>query len=106
MFAKGLPRNLGDPDRLGLLDVRQANGGTDEEAFTAIVLWPFGTESARNTVTLVPKEQRQYSVSALFPNVNSSSSALVIQGDADAKLFAYGSMVDNASCDPVFFAGQ
>jgi len=27
-------------------------------------------------------------------------------GDANAKLFAYGSMIDNASGDPVFFAGR
>lgn len=82
------------------------NGGPDAETFTVIVLSSAGTELARNTVTLPAREQRQYSVSALFPNVNSSSFTLAIQGDADAQLFAYGSMVDNASGDPVFFAGQ
>ena len=82
------------------------NGGTEEETITVLVLSPFGTELARNTVTLAPKEQRQYSVSALFPNVNSSSFTLAVQGDDDAQLFAYASMVDNASGDPVFFAGQ
>ena len=82
------------------------NGGPEPETFTVLVLSPFGTELARNTVTLAATEQRQYSVSALFPNVNSSSFTLAIQGDADARLFAYGSMVDNASGDPVFFAGQ
>ncbi|HUR80273.1 MAG TPA: hypothetical protein VM733_05880, partial [Thermoanaerobaculia bacterium] len=82
------------------------NGGWSEETFTVIVLSSFGTELARNTITLDAKEQRQYSVSSLFPNVNSSSFTLAVQGDADAQLFAYGSMVDNASGDPVFFAGQ
>ncbi|HEX6084510.1 MAG TPA: PKD domain-containing protein [Thermoanaerobaculia bacterium] len=82
------------------------NGGTEAETFTVIVLSSAGTELARNTVTVPAREQRQYSVSSLFPNVNSSSFTLAIQGDADAQLFAYGSMVDNASGDPVFFAGQ
>jgi PKD repeat protein len=82
------------------------NGGTEEETFTVLVLSPSGTELARNSVTVPAKEQRQYSVSALFPNVNSSSFTLAIQGDPDAKLFAYGSIIDNASGDPVFFAGQ
>lgn len=82
------------------------NGGTAPETFTVVVLSPFGTELGRNTVTLNAKEQRQYSVSSLFPNVNASSFTLSVQGAAGAKLFAYGSMVDNASGDPVFFAGQ
>jgi PKD repeat protein len=82
------------------------NGGSEEETFTVLVLSPFGTELGRTTVTVGPKEQRQYSVGVLFPNVNSSSFTLALQGDADAQLFAYGSMVDNVSGDPVFFAGQ
>jgi len=82
------------------------NGGTETETFTVMVLSPFGTELARNTVTLNAKEQRQYSVGSLFPNVNASSFTLTVQGDENAKLFAYGSMVDNVSGDPVFFAGQ
>ena len=82
------------------------NGGWNEETFTVVVLSSFGTELARATITLGAKEQRQYSVSSLFPNVNSSSFTLAVQGSAGAQLFAYGSMVDNASGDPVFFAGQ
>jgi len=82
------------------------NGGTETETFTVVVLSSIGTELARNSVTLAANEQRQYSVSALFPNVNSSSFTLAVQGDENARLFAYGSMVDNASGDPVFFAGQ
>jgi PKD repeat protein len=82
------------------------NGGSTPETFTVIALSSFGTELARTTLTLAPGEQRQQSVSALFPSVNASAFTLSIEGDADAKLFAYGSMVDNASGDPVFFAGQ
>jgi hypothetical protein len=82
------------------------NLGNAPETFTVVALSSSGTELARDTITLAAKEQRQVSVSALFPNVNSSSFTLAIQGDADAQLFAYGSMVDNASGDPVFFTGQ
>ncbi len=31
---------------------------------------------------------------------------MLTEGDGNAQLFAYGSMVDNDSGDPVFFAGQ
>ena len=82
------------------------NGGNEGETFTVVVLSPFGSELARTTLTMNAKEQRQYSVSSLFPNVNASNFTLSVQGDDNAQLFTYGSMVDNASGDPVFFAGQ
>jgi PKD repeat protein len=83
------------------------NGGNETEFFNAIVLSPSGTELARKSMTLTPGQQTQTSVSALFPNVSLSAGfTLQAEGDANAKLFAYGSMVDNASGDPVFFAGR
>ncbi|HVE71975.1 MAG TPA: PKD domain-containing protein [Thermoanaerobaculia bacterium] len=99
-FVPGLRNDASFRSNVGFL-----NGGDDTETFTVVALSPFGTELARDTITLAPKEQRQYSVSSLFANVNSSSFTLAVQGDVDAKLFAYGSMVDNASGDPVFFSG-
>lgn len=87
-------------------NVGVVNGGADAELVTLIVLSSFGTELARATTLVRPGELHQQSVSAMFPNVNSSSFTLAIEGDADAKLFAYASMVDNASGDPVFFSGQ
>ena len=49
----------------------------------------------------------QYSVTRALPERDCVAAfTLQIEGDANAKLFAYGSMVDNASGDPVFFAGQ
>jgi PKD repeat protein len=83
------------------------NGGTESEFFTVTLLSPFGTELARNSVLLAPGQQTQTSVAALFPNASLSGGfTLQIEGDANAKLFGYGSMVDNASGDPVFFAGR
>jgi hypothetical protein len=57
----------------------------------------------------VPRSQAQYSLTTLFPNVNASSlGSFTMQAhtDSGAVLFAYGSVVDNGSGDPVFFAGQ
>lgn len=83
------------------------NGGSETEVFTVTLLSPFGTELARNTVTLTPGQQMQTSVTALFPKASLPTGfTLQAQGDGNAKLFAYGSMVDNASGDPVFFAGR
>lgn len=83
------------------------NGGGETEFFNVILLSPSGTELARKGVTLTAGAQMQTSVSALFPNVTLPAGfTMQAQGDGNAKLFAYGSMVDNASGDPVFFAGR
>lgn len=101
MFVPGLRNDSSFRSNIGVV-----NGGDGNESVTLIVLSQSGTELARNTINVAPKAQVQYGVSALFPNVNASAFTLSMQGDANAKLFAYGSMVDNASGDPVFFAGQ
>lgn len=101
MFVPGLRNDSGFRSNIGVV-----NGGSESETITITVLSQSGNELARNTITVAPKAQVQYAVSALFPNVNASAFTLSVQGDANAKLFAYGSMVDNASGDPVFFAGQ
>ncbi|HEV7238232.1 MAG TPA: PKD domain-containing protein [Thermoanaerobaculia bacterium] len=101
MFVPGLRNDGSFRSNVGFV-----NGGGESETFAVIVLSPSGTELARNTLTLAANSMVQHSVSSLFPNVNSSSFTLFMEGDANARLFAYGSMVDNASGDPVFFAGQ
>jgi len=101
MFVPGLRNDGSFRSNIGFV-----NGGGETETFAVVVLSPSGTELARNSLTLAPNAMVQHSVSALFPNVNSSSFTLYMEGDANARLFAYGSMVDNASGDPVFFAGQ
>lgn len=83
------------------------NGGGDTETFFVKILSPSGTELASTTVTVLPGGQAQASIGALFPNLGSTGGfTLAAIGDGDAKLFAYGSMVDNRSGDPVFFAGR
>jgi len=61
-------------------------------------------------VQLSAHGQAQYSLGSLFlPNVNVASLGTVtVQAHTDngAVLFAYGSMIDNNSGDPVFFAGE
>lgn len=101
MYVPGLRNDSGFRSNIGVV-----NGGSESESVTFIVLLPSGSELARNTITVAARMQVQYAVSALFPNVNASAFTLSVQGDANAQLFAYGSMVDNASGDPVFFAGQ
>ncbi|HET7434929.1 MAG TPA: PKD domain-containing protein [Thermoanaerobaculia bacterium] len=85
------------------------NGSTDTIPVTVRLLAATGQELASTTLSLAPKSQLQYSINALFPNVNTTAAGVVTlhaQTSAGAKLFAYGSMVDNGSGDPVFFAGR
>lgn len=82
------------------------NGGDEPETFSVVALSPSGAELARNNVTVAPMQHLQYPVSLLFPRLNTSAFTLTVQGDANAKLFAYGSMVDHLSGDPVFFSGR
>jgi hypothetical protein len=84
------------------------NGGGAAETFSVIVLSPSGTELASTQYALAAGGQAQASISSLFPSLSQSTGnfTLVLRGDGNAKLFAYGSMVDNLSGDPVFFAGR
>ena len=83
------------------------NGGTTGETFAVRLLSPSGTEIARTTQSLGAGELSQNAVTTLFPGVTLPSGfALQVEGDANATLFAYASMVDNTSGDPVFFAGR
>lgn len=84
------------------------NGGNESESFVVTVLSPAGAEVGRTTLTLAPGQQSQYAVATLFPSLGNASGSFTLRlaGDSNAKLFAYGSMVDNRSGDPVFFAGR
>ncbi|MCU1246075.1 MAG: cell surface protein [Acidobacteria bacterium] len=60
-------------------------------------------------IALAGKSQGQYPIASLFPSVNAAvlgTFTLQAHTDGAPSLFAYGSIVDNASGDPVFFAGQ
>jgi len=82
------------------------NGGVETETFQVILLSAYGSELGRKSVTLAAGAQTQMALTALFPGASSTAFTLQVAGDANAKLFLYGSMVDNISGDPVFFAGQ
>jgi hypothetical protein len=102
VFVPGLRNDGSYRSNIGFL-----NGGSATEFFNVILLSPSGTELARKGVTLSAGQQMQTSVTALFPNVTLPAGfTMQAEGDGNAKLFAYGSMVDNVSGDPVFFAGR
>ncbi|HEX2836482.1 MAG TPA: PKD domain-containing protein [Thermoanaerobaculia bacterium] len=100
-FVPGLRNDASYRSNVGFV-----NGGSESETFTVKLLSQSGNELARTTLTLAAKTQAQYAVTSLFPNVNANPFTLQIEGEGNASLFAYGSMVDNVSGDPVFFSGR
>ena len=75
---------------------------------TVSLLGSNGQTLATAFVQLAPKSATQASIAALFPTVDAASLGFfTLQAHDDSgQMFAYGSIVDNASGDPVFFAGQ
>lgn len=67
-----------------------------------------GQQLATGFIALPPQSQAQNSIGALFPGVNVASLGTVtLQAHTDGTgLFVYGSLVDNESGDPVFYAGR
>jgi len=100
MFVTGLRSDATYRANVGFV-----NGGTESETLTVSALSPSGGELARTTITLAPGAQTQSVITALLPGV-SGNFTLMMQGDGNAELFAYGSMIDNQSGDPVFYAGK
>jgi PKD repeat protein len=84
------------------------NGADTPITISVSLLSPLGQTLAATSVQLQPRSQAQYSVASLFPNAATSSlGTFTLQAHSDAtSLFAYGSVIDNLSGDPVFFAGQ
>jgi PKD repeat protein len=83
------------------------NGGAATETVALALYASDGSELARTTLSIAPGAQSQSSLGALFPGlVIPGSVTLHATGDDDARLFVYGSMVDNESGDPVFFSGS
>jgi PKD repeat protein len=73
------------------------------------ILGQYGETLASGFVTLPPRSQSQASLAALFPGVdlsNAGSFTLQAHTDNASALFAYGSVIDNGTGDPVFFAGK
>ncbi|MDQ6799286.1 MAG: PKD domain-containing protein [Acidobacteriota bacterium] len=85
------------------------NSGDGTIGITATLLSASGQTLASAFVQLAPRGQTQYSLASLFPSLNIAAlGSVTLQAHTDSApvLFAYGSMVDNSSGDPVFFAGQ
>ncbi|HEX7192252.1 MAG TPA: PKD domain-containing protein [Thermoanaerobaculia bacterium] len=83
----------------------------DSDQTIAISLTLFassGAPVANGLITLAPRSQAQSALSSIFPDAAISSlGSVTLQAHSDSgAMFAYGSMIDNTSGDPVFFAGQ
>jgi PKD repeat protein len=69
----------------------------------------YGQSLADGFVMVPPRSQSQAPLAAFFPGVdlsNAGSFTLQAHTDNAATLFAYGSVIDNGTGDPVFFAGK
>jgi len=85
------------------------NGGDSSMTVTVTLLSDSGGVLGTTQVGLAPRSQVQYAVGALFPAANTPRAGtltLLAHTDGAPNLFAYGSIVDNASGDPVFFGGR
>lgn len=84
------------------------NGGDAPAAVTLQLLSSSGAVLATSSTTLAPRSQTQSSLGSLFPGLDVSSlGAVTLFARSDGgTLFAYGSIIDNVSGDPVFFAGR
>jgi len=85
------------------------NDGSDTIGVTVSLIASNGDTVGTTTIALAGKSQGQYPIASLFPSVNAAAlGTFTLQAHTDGapSLFAYGSIVDNTSGDPVFFAGQ
>lgn len=85
------------------------NSGDQPIGVTVVLYNGFSQQLGAVFLTLLPKSQVQPSLANLFPGVNPQSVGGVTMraftNDA-ATLFAYGSMIDNNSGDPIFVRGK
>ena len=102
-FVPGLRSDTSFRSNVGLV-----NGGDSTIGITVTLLSTYGQTIASGFVQLAPRSQTQYSVAGLFPGVNAAAlGSFTLHAHSDAgNVFAYGSIVDNNSGDPVFFAGK
>jgi PKD repeat protein len=85
------------------------NGSDSQMTVTATLLSDSGSVLGTTQIGLSPRSQVQFAVGALFPAANNprpGTLTLLAHADGAASLFAYGSIVDNASGDPVFYGGR
>jgi len=85
------------------------NGGDTTIGVTTQLLGTNGQVLAQGFVTLSPRSQVQMTLAQMFPSINPQSlGSVTLKAHADGQpdMFAYGSIIDNTSGDPVFFAGR
>ncbi|MBV9495140.1 MAG: PKD domain-containing protein [Acidobacteria bacterium] len=85
------------------------NPSNDTIGISLTLLAENGQQLATGFVSLPPQSQAQTSIAALFPNVNVATlGSVTLQAHTDnpGGLFVYGSLVDNDSGDPVFYAAK
>ena len=102
-FVPGLRSDASFRSNLGLV-----NGGDASIGVTVTLLSTFGQTIGSAFVQVAPRSQQQYSLQALFPSINPAAlGSFTMRAHSDSgNVFAYGSIVDNTSGDPVFFAGK
>ena len=102
-FVPGLRSDFAFRTNVGFVNDADVTTGV-----TVSLLASKGQTLASAFVQLPPKSQSQSSVAALFPGIDAGSLGFfTLQAHDDSgQMFVYGSIVDNASGDPVFFAGQ
>jgi hypothetical protein len=102
-FVPGLRSDFAFRSNVGFVNDNDTTNGV-----VVTLLAASGQPLATAFVTLAPKSQTQSSVAGLFPGIDVGSlGAFTLQAHTDGGgMFAYGSIVDNGSGDPVFFAGQ
>jgi len=100
----GLRSDAGFRTNLGLV-----NGGETAVGVTLEAIRLDGTRMAEAFVMLPPKSQSQWAASSLFPAADfedAGSFTVVVKSTGAPTLFAYGSVVDRISGDPVYLGGN
>jgi PKD repeat protein len=85
------------------------NSGDVAVGVSVSLLSAAGQTIASGFVAVPPRSQIQISVAAMFPGLDPGSiGSFTLQAHTDTAptMFAYGSIIDNTSGDPVFFAGE
>lgn len=103
-YVTGLRSDSGFRSNVGFV-----NSGDQAIGVNVTLISGTGQTLATGIVVVQPKSMTQTAISSLFPNVNVNNlGAFTLQAHTDTAptLFAYGSIVDNMSGDPVFFAGR
>ncbi|MEO8034139.1 MAG: PKD domain-containing protein [Acidobacteriota bacterium] len=103
VYVTGLRSDSSFRSNLGFV-----NGGDISLPATLQLLASDGRVLATSSLTLSPRSQTQSSMASLFPALSSTGvgTFTLVAHAGSASLFAYGSIVDNASGDPVFYAGK